>query len=56
MREAGLPKLVLRDNREGWGGEGSGRGSGWGKHVHLWLIHAVCGKIHHNIVKELASN
>ena len=34
MHEAGHPKPVLWDNPEG------GRGcSGWGKHVHPWLIH-----------------
>ena len=26
MHEAGHPKPVLWDNREGWGGEGGGRG------------------------------
>ena len=26
MHEAGHSKSVLRDNPEGWGGEGSGRG------------------------------
>ena len=40
MREAGHSKLVLWDNPEGWDGEGGGRGgSGWGTHVHPWLIH-----------------
>ena len=24
---------------EGWDAEGGGRGSGWGTHVHPWLIH-----------------
>ena len=24
---------------EGWDGEGGEGGSGWGTHVHLWLIH-----------------
>ena len=28
------------DNPEGWDGVGGGRGgSGWGTHVHPWLIH-----------------
>ena len=28
------------DEPEGWDGEGSGKGSsGWGTHVHPWLIH-----------------
>ena len=31
---------VNGDDPEGWDGEGGGRwGSGWGTHVHLWLIH-----------------
>ena len=34
MHEAGHSKLVLWDNPEGWGGD-----SGWGTHVHPWLIH-----------------
>ena len=43
MHEAGHSKLVLWDDREGWGGEGGGRGV-WGvqdrgRHVHPWLIH-----------------
>ena len=36
IHEAGYPKLVLWDNPEGWDQEG---GSGWGIHVHPWLIH-----------------
>ena len=36
------------DDPEGWDGEG---GSGWGTHVHPWLIHVNYGKNHHNIVK-----
>ena len=42
MHEAGHSKLALWDNPEGWGGEGDGKwegGSGWGTHVHPWLIH-----------------
>ena len=34
--------LVHWDDTEGWYGEGGGRreeGSGWGTHVHPWLIH-----------------
>ena len=31
MHEAGHSKLLLWDNKEGWGGEGGGEeGSGWG--------------------------
>jgi len=40
MHEAGLPKLVLWDNPEGWGGEGGWRGvQDGGTHAHPWLIH-----------------
>ena len=39
MHEAGHSKLVLRDNPEGWGGDGAGRRlQDRGTHVHLWLI------------------
>ena len=37
MHEAGHSKPVLWDNPEGWSGEEGG--SGWGTHVHPWLIH-----------------
>ena len=40
MHETGHSKLVHWDNPEGWGRERGGMGgSGWGTHVHLWLIH-----------------
>ena len=40
MREAGHSKLVLRDNPEGSGGKGGGRGAqDGGTRVHPWLIH-----------------
>ena len=40
MHEAGQSKLVLWDNKEGWGGEGGGGGvQNGGTHVHPWLIH-----------------
>ena len=41
MCETGHSKLVHWDYLEGWDGEGGGRegGSGWGTHVHPWLIH-----------------
>ena len=40
MHEAGHSKLVLWDNPEGWGRGGKWEGdSGWGAHVHPWLIH-----------------
>ena len=32
--EAGHSKLVLWDNPEGWGGEGSGRGFRMGEHMY----------------------
>ena len=36
MHEAGHPEPVLWDNREGWGGEGGGRGAqdGWDACTH----------------------
>ena len=52
MHEAGHPKLVLWDNPEGWGGEGSVCGVQVGlTPVHLWLIHVNVWQNHHNIVK-----
>ena len=40
VQEAGHSKPMLRDNPEGSGGEGDGRGfQDGGKHVHPWLIH-----------------
>ena len=36
MHEAGCSGLLPWDDPEGWVGEG---GSGWGTHVHPWLIH-----------------
>ena len=40
MHETGCSGLVHWDDPEGWDGEGGGRGgSGWGTHVHPWLIH-----------------
>ena len=36
MHETGHFKLMNWDNPEGWDEEG---GSGWGTHVHPWLIH-----------------
>ena len=35
MHETGCSGLVHWDDPEGWDGEGSG----WGTHVHPWLIH-----------------
>ena len=45
MPEAGHPKLVLWNNSEEWGGEGSGRGVQDGEtHVHPGLIHVSVWK------------
>ena len=39
MHETGCSGLVHWDDPEGWDGEGGGTGvSGWGTHVHPWLI------------------
>ena len=40
MHETGRSGLLHWDDPEGWDGEGDGKGdSGWGTHVHPWLIH-----------------
>ena len=39
MYETGRSGLVQWDDPEGWDEEGGGRGSGWGTHVHPWLIY-----------------
>ena len=39
MHETGCSGLVHWDDPEGWDGEGEEGGSGWGTHVHPWLIH-----------------
>jgi len=42
MHEAGHPKpsALGQPRGMGWGGRWElGRGSGWGRHVYLWLIH-----------------
>ena len=40
MRETGHSGPVYWDHPEGWDGEGGGGGaSGWGTHIHSWLIH-----------------
>ena len=49
--------LVHWDDPEGWDEEGGGSGgSGWGTHVHPWLIHGNVWQNHYNIIKQLASN
>ena len=40
MHETGCSGPVHWGDTEGWDEEGGGRGgSGWGTHVHPWLIH-----------------
>ena len=45
MHETGCSGLMHWDDPDGWDGEGWGAmgrwegGSGWGTHVHPWLIH-----------------
>ena len=57
MHDTGCLGLVHWDDPEGWDEEGGGRrGSGWGTHVHPWLIHGNVWQNHHNIIKQLASN
>ena len=52
MHETGCLGLVHWDDPEGWGWGGKGEGvSGWGTHVHPWLIMSMYGKNHYNIVK-----
>ena len=52
MHDTGHSKLVHWDNPEGRDGEGGGRGSRDGGHMHTrgWFM-SVYGKNHHNIVK-----
>ena len=41
MEDTGSLGMVHWDDPEGWYGEGGERGgSGWGTHLHPWLIHA----------------
>ena len=55
LHETGCSGLVHWDDPEGWDGEGvqgrEGGGSGWGTHVHPWLIHVNVWQNHDNIVK-----
>ena len=54
MYETGCSGLVHWDDPEGWDGQGGGRwGSGWGTHVHPWLIHVNVCKNHFNIIISL---
>ena len=55
MHETGCSGLGHGDDPEGWDGEGGLEGeSGWGTHVHSWLI--CVWQNHYNIVNKLASN
>ena len=52
MHDTGCLGLVHWDDPEGWDREGGGRGaSGWGTHVHPWLIHVNVWQNLYNIVK-----
>ena len=45
IHDTGHAKLMLWDNPEGWGGEGSKKGVQDGEtHVHPWLIHVNVAK------------
>ena len=51
MQDTGSLGLVHWDDPEGWYGEGGGRGSGWGTHVHPWRMHVDVWQNQYNIVK-----
>ena len=54
MHETGCLGLVHWDDPMGWdrvGGGGGGGDSGWGTHVHPWLIHVNVWQNHYSIVK-----
>ena len=52
IHETGCSGLVHWDDPEGWDGEGGGQGdSGWGTHVHPWLIHVNIWQNQYNIIK-----
>ena len=46
MHEAACSRLMHWDDPEGWDG-----GSGWGTHVHPWLMHVNVWQNQYNIVK-----
>ena len=51
MEDTGCSGQVHWDDPEGWDGKGGGReGSGWGTHVHPWLIHDNVWQYQYNIV------
>ena len=47
--DTGYSGLVHWDDPDGWDGEGSGGGSGWGTHVHPWWIHVNVWQNQYNI-------
>ena len=52
MHETGCSGLVHWDDPEQWDKKRSEEGgSGWGTHVHVWLIHVAVWQNHYNIVK-----
>ena len=51
MHGTGCSGLVHWDDPEGWDGGRWEGGSGWGTHVHPWLIHVSVCQNHYNIVK-----
>ena len=56
MHDTGCSQLVHWDDPEGWDGEGGGRGSGWGTHIHPWWIHVNVWQNQYNIVSSLQLN
>ena len=51
MHDTGCSGLGHWDDPEGWEGEGGGRSSGWGTHVHPWQIHVNVWQNQYNIIK-----
>ena len=41
MHQTGCSGLVHWEDPEGWDGREAGGESGWGTHVHPWLIHVT---------------
>ena len=54
MYETGYSGLVHWDDPEQWDKKRSEEGgSGWGTHVHVWLIHVAVWQNHYNIIISL---
>ena len=51
MHNPGCSGLVHWDDSEGWDGRRWESSSGWGTHVHPWLIHVNVWQNQNNIVK-----